>query len=330
MLTSLPPFLFVIVARSPSKKMRVCGRSSRHQSWWLFVIAPSYVLILTFSSADPKPPGGAISDNKDPYPPQNRITNIQQGSVMDEEAVEAARVKTATGRALQQSNPELSTGVSDVTKAVSSSGVPSPRLNVDLLASKSAKSIGEGAQSFVNAPRVHHGEHFGASKDIVLRYPGEEVVVQGWPEKLFFFTPRTHLDDRGPFMIHSQLSAKQKKAVNQVLRRHKFRLAAKDVYLDRIDGKGEHMFGRFDIPGHGVETLHVSSRRDFLPPWHKIPVVYRSKVSFGRIFGTPISRLPSHISSWLKDDHAEVYENLAKARLRKRAPVPPQNYMTAA
>lgn len=66
MLTSLPPLLFVIVARSPSKKMHVRGRSSRQQPWWLFVIALSYVLILTFSSAAP------------------------------------------TGRALQQSNPELS------------------------------------------------------------------------------------------------------------------------------------------------------------------------------------------------------------------------------
>ncbi|KAJ1036635.1 hypothetical protein NDA13_000166 [Ustilago tritici] len=66
MLTTLPPLLFVIVARSPSKKMHVRGPSSREQPWWLFVIALSYVLILTFSSAAP------------------------------------------TGRALQQSNPELS------------------------------------------------------------------------------------------------------------------------------------------------------------------------------------------------------------------------------
>ncbi|SOV01448.1 uncharacterized protein UDID_17660 [Ustilago sp. UG-2017a] len=68
------------LSRSPSKKMRVRRRSSRQQPWWLFVIALSYVLILTFSSAAP-----------------NRG-----------EAVEAARVKTATGRALQQSNSELS------------------------------------------------------------------------------------------------------------------------------------------------------------------------------------------------------------------------------
>ncbi|KAJ1593785.1 hypothetical protein NDA11_002384 [Ustilago hordei] len=54
------------LSRSPSKKMHVRGRSSRQQPWWLFVIALSYVLILTFSSAAP------------------------------------------TGRALQQSNPELS------------------------------------------------------------------------------------------------------------------------------------------------------------------------------------------------------------------------------
>ncbi|KAJ1023414.1 hypothetical protein NDA18_004938 [Ustilago nuda] len=54
------------LSRSPSKKMHVRGRSSRQQPWWLFVIALSYVLVLTFSSAAP------------------------------------------TGRALQQSNPELS------------------------------------------------------------------------------------------------------------------------------------------------------------------------------------------------------------------------------
>ncbi|SAM60393.1 uncharacterized protein UBRO_20215 [Ustilago bromivora] len=182
----------------------------------------------------------------------------------------------------------------------------------------------------LNQHTTQRGEHFGASKDIVLRYPGEEIVMRGWPVHHYFFTPRTRLDDPGPFMTYSHLSEKRKKAVDQVLRKHEFRLAAQGVYFDRKGWEGDLFIGRFDTPGHGVETLRVSSRRDFLRPWRKTPVVYRSKVSFGRIFGTPISRLPSHISSWLKDDHPEVYENLAKARLRKRALIPPQNYMTAA
>ncbi|KAJ1032338.1 hypothetical protein NDA18_001824 [Ustilago nuda] len=433
MLTSLPPFLFVIVARTPSKKMRVRGRSSRQQPWWLFVIALSYVLILTFSSAAPNPPDGAISDDKDLYPPQNRITNVQQGRqwwistaspriararsklsssmgaflgryssegprlrkteprrgeveikpiyslspeesnlpslpryselkdtsevrkehhqhmtqpqekiayllnkepdneedvqrLMDEKAVEAARVKVATDRALQQSNPELSAGVSGVPKAVSLSGVPS-----DLLASKSAKSIGQGAQSFVNAPPVHHAEHFGASKDIELRYPGEEVVIRGSPKRLFFFHPLLGYDDKGPFKPREELSREEKRVVDKILRKNKFSFSSFDRYNDRLGWSGDHLhIGRFPVPGHGVETIRVSSRKDFLRPWRKIPVVYRSKFSFGSLFGTPFSRLPSHFSSWLKDYHPDVYENLAKARLRKRAPVPPQNYMTAA
>ncbi|SOV07856.1 uncharacterized protein UDID_19599 [Ustilago sp. UG-2017a] len=470
MLTSLPPFLFVIVARSPSKKMRVRRRSSRQQPSWLFVIALSYVLILTFSSAaySSQKPAEDVdlyssqkpAEDVDLYPPPKSIINhvspaeqtrlyrlrqsiarlrlsiVQQGRqwwtssvsariararsklspsmgaflgryssegrrlrktepkrgeveikpiyklspeeleqlnlpqngepkdtpevtmrlnghmpyhqseihhlqpmedieeaqrFMDKERAEADLVKAATGGALQQSNPELRAGVSGVPKAFSFSGVPSSRWNADSLASKSANSMREGAQGFVNAPRVHHGEHSGASerKDIVLRYPGEEIVMRGWPVKRYFFTLRTGLDDQGPFMTYSALSEKQKKAVDQVLRKHKSRLVSQGVYFNKLGWKGDDLYiGRFDIPGHGAETLRVSGRRDFLRPLRKIPVVYRSKVSFGSIFGsifgTPNSRLPSHISSWLKDEYPKVYEDLAKARLRKRAPVSPE------
>ena len=185
----------------------------------------------------------------------------------------------------------------------------------------------EGAQGFVNALRVHHGEHSGASEreDIVLRYPGEEIVMRGWPVRHYFFTLRTRLDDRGPFMTYSDLSEKQKKAVDQVLRKHKSRLTQQDVYYNKLGLKRDDLhIGRFNIPGQGAETLRVSGRRDFLRPLRKIPVVYRSKVSFGSIFGTPNSRLPSHISSWFKDEYPKVYEYMAKARLRKRAPVSPE------
>ncbi|SOV07861.1 uncharacterized protein UDID_19600 [Ustilago sp. UG-2017a] len=85
MLTSLPPFLFVIVARSPSKKMRVRRRSSRQQPSWLFVIALSYVLILTFSSAaySSQKPAEDVdlyssqkpAEDVDLYPPPKSIIN---------------------------------------------------------------------------------------------------------------------------------------------------------------------------------------------------------------------------------------------------------------
>ncbi|SYW82725.1 uncharacterized protein UBRO2_04847 [Ustilago bromivora] len=92
--------------------MRVRGRSSRQQPWWLFVIALSYVLILTFSSAAPHPLAGATLEKEDLYPTPKSITNhvspAEQTRLSHEETVEAARVKAATGRALQQSNPELS------------------------------------------------------------------------------------------------------------------------------------------------------------------------------------------------------------------------------
>ncbi|SPC64674.1 uncharacterized protein UHOD_12100 [Ustilago sp. UG-2017b] len=319
MLTSLPPFLFVIVARSPSKKMRVRRRSSRQQPWWLFVIALSYVLILTFSSAA-QPPQNPANDvdlhlpqnpvnEEDLYPPPKSITNhvspaeqtrlsrlrqsiarlrlpiVQQGrqwwtstvsariararsklspsmgaflgryssegrrlrktkpkrgeveikpiyklsseelgqlkppqngepkdapevrmgpsgyntfrqerisrflpygyieesqELMNEDNLEAARVRAATGRALQQSNPELRAGVSGVPKAVSFSGVPSSRWNADSLASKFANSMREGAQGFANVLRAHGSSHLrkrnppqGWTQHGTIHYPGE-------------------------------------------------------------------------------------------------------------------------------------------------------------
>ncbi|SPC63668.1 uncharacterized protein UHOD_07017 [Ustilago sp. UG-2017b] len=116
------------LSRSPSKKMRVRRRSSRQQPWWLFVIALSYVLILTFSSA---------ASNRG-------------------EAVEAARVKAATGCALQQSNPELS-------------------------AVKNAHP-----EVYENLAKARLKKRAGPEKYTTVRYPGEKLFITRQNELYMF------------------------------------------------------------------------------------------------------------------------------------------------